>query len=224
MTKIYFLPILLLATASCLCGFDIPEEYSVEADSLFNSSRDEQNTIVRVFENNNGNTVYYAATAKLFNHDIETVAKYLTNIIGYQDYFSLIRRTELIENYSNELGNETYFSMASVAFAKALFIGSLDSVITNENGDLHIYFNKNHDRELNKRYYNREKGILTVEFHQFNMRFSLRKTDTNKTRVLLTAVTSPKIWIPQWLFRISANTFFPRVLTDFENWLKDLVE
>ena len=210
---------LLLIAVSYLYGLDVPEEFMLEADSLFNQGEETPKTFVGVFKDDNDFTIYFAATTRMFDYNIESLKCYLTDVVGYQEYFSFIRRSEVVENYHNELDRKAYFSVAAAAFAKALFIGSLDSVVNTDNEDVHIYYNKVHDEEMNKKYYDMERGILKIEFHEFKMCFRLRKIDENKTNVMLTSVVSPKIWIPRWLFQITANSLFPRILTDFKDWV-----
>ena len=217
---VFYMPIFIFIALSHLYSLDVPEQFQMETESLFNQGEETPKTFVRVFKDDNDITIYYAATTRMFDFNIETLKSYLTNVIGYQKYFSFIRRSELVENYDNEHNKKAYFSVAAAAFAKALFIGSLDSVITKEIGHVYIYYNKVHDEEVNKKYYDMERGILKIEFHEFNMCFILRKIDENKTNVILLSVVSPKMWIPRWLFRMTANFLFPGILSDFGNWLE----
>ncbi|KMQ53077.1 hypothetical protein CHISP_0298 [Chitinispirillum alkaliphilum] len=224
MTKFILLPAFLLFFVYHVNGFNVPESFIHKTDSLFNCSDEEPKTYVDVFRNDTDNRVYYASTTEILEYNIDTLRNHLTDVSRYNQYFKFIAKSELIENYKSDLKRDVYFCVATASFAKALFIGSIDSVTTQENGDVTIFFNKYHDEALNREFYENERGILKVQFHEFNMFFTLRKIEENKTKVLLTSVVSPKIWIPNWLFRMVANFLFPGILSNLDDWLKDNYE
>jgi hypothetical protein len=219
MNRVYFVTFLLLIIQNNLFGFTVPEDYLLKTDSLFNCSDKKPKTFVGVFKNENRNVVYYASTTKILGYNVDTVQYHLINVTRYPEYFKFIKKSELINDYKDNSDRDAFFNVAGAAFAKALFIGSIDYAIDSLNGNRKIYYNKVQDVELNKKYFEKEKGILKIEFYEFNMYFTLKKINENETSTLLVGIVAPKIWIPKWLFRMTAYFLYPSILADFEDAL-----
>jgi len=131
-----------------------------------------------------------------------------------------VKKSERIEDFKDDLGRDAYLSVVAVVLAKAVFIGSIDSVATSADGITNIIFSRNHGAEQNRGYHDQEKAVLKVEFLDFRMTFSLKEVAPNKTNVCLVGIVTPNIPIPQWLFRITAHLIFPNLLSDYDEWMK----
>lgn len=199
-----------------LWAITIPPDLALHTDSVFNNQDDKkQQTFVRVLEDRS--RIYYAATFKTVPFPLPLLRAKLENVPEYGKTATFVKKGRRIPHGTSKFG--TYLIVVGVAFAKSWFLCDIDSVVAHGN-EYWMFIDQNHDEKLNDEIRKQEDGIFTVEYEQFKIYWRLKDLGNGSTRVAMISCVDPKIWIPDWLFRIVSKVVYPGVLADFEAYVR----
>ncbi len=90
---------------------------------------------------------------------------------------------------------------------------------TDDSTELFIYLKQNKNAEMYNTCKREVKGFIKVEYHDFIMWYRLIDMGDGTTRIALVSFVESKIWIPRWLFRVTARRFFPGMVYTIERLL-----
>ena len=204
-----------LICATTLGAFTVPPNLIQRTDSLFaDTGSGQQETFVEVIKERS--TIYYAATVKTFECPMAEVRKLVENVESYYLVNSFVKKSEKI---SSAIDTSAYLIVMGIGFVRSWFLCNIDSVRTTESGVYTLYVNKNKTPKTNEIVRKEERGALTVEYYEFSIYWKLQDLGNDRTRVALIACVNPKIWIPQWLVKVTSKVIYPSMLRDFEKYL-----
>jgi hypothetical protein len=215
---IFFLLVIALA-AGISYSAGTTAEYPLRAvgDSILALSDDGQITRVEVTRSK---PIYvYAVTGKTVSFPLEVVRKVVCDMDQYT-FSHIMTRIDFLCLEPAGSRRPVYFVEVGGSFmAAALYLGVFDSSGIDPRSGSAIRFEHYADSALYKKCRSAIKAMIKVEPRDFSLGWRLRSINQTTTRVALISRLSLNMWIPQWLYNLTAKFLYPGVVQDLEKYL-----
>ncbi len=188
-----------------------------KADSIIALNSEEQITLVE--SRKEEHTIFQCLTVTTLEHPFERVAHLLSQWEHHATKVKYVRRVLPIFKGKSDTLTNTYFIEMGAWLAVSWFIGDMSIEIPHDSSIMKITFKQDLDSKGYEKWKKEAKGLFKVEYHDFIMWYQLIDLGNNQTRIALLGFVEPKVWIPRWLFKVTANKIFPRMVNVFETAL-----
>jgi hypothetical protein len=185
------------------------------ADSLFNSKVDSA-TSVKIIHNKH--TFFLVTTCKEIPVNYQKVSAALETITHYHQYFKFMKRSEFLRGMS--LGDSVAYFEVGVAYYVAWYAGYITKESSGENKESRYICGNLDQRVFKDNWDGKIGGLIRIRSHYVYLEWHLRDQGNGHTRVALTAIQAPVVYIPGWLLRIGAGSIFPGMVSELERYIK----
>jgi hypothetical protein len=195
-------------------------EYSLHkvCDSILALNADEQ--ITRVYVSNSKPIYVYAVTCKNLSFPLEAVRLVLCDLDQY-NFSSIMTRIDSLCLEPARSRRPVYFIEVAGSFmAAALYMGVFDTSGIDPQSGSDIRFEHYTDSTLDKKCREKAKALIKIEPRDFLIGWRLRSIDRTTTRVELISRLSLNLWVPQWLYNLTAKFLYPGVVKDLEKYMR----
>lgn len=202
--KIFFLHTLLLIVSAN--SFTMDTLFLQRVDSILTLPGDEQKTLIESREEDH--TIYQTMTTKIVNHPYATVTGLMEKWYLYTPQIKYLRRAIPITMNPSDSTPDLIFMEIGVWLAVSWFMGKMTITHTSDSSETHIRLKQYNDPDTYKKWRHEARGLFKVEYHDFLMWYRLTDMKNGKTRITLVGCVEPKVWIPTWLFNVTAKKIF----------------
>jgi hypothetical protein len=191
--------------------------FQQKCDSILYLKTNKTVTYVSISQNK---PVYvFAVTCKTLPFSLNKIENILKRVDNYT-FMSLITKIRCIGQMDSMQQRNVYFLEASGNFiAKAWYIGTFNDTAVDKISDYSVSLNHYSDTVLDKQCRDEVKALIKIDYRDFLIRWRLKKITQDSTNVELVSYLSLNMWIPNWLFDLTAKLLYPGVLKDLEKAL-----
>jgi hypothetical protein len=217
-SKPIFLIIIILTVSSTILSSPISNpSFQQKCDSILFLKATKTVTYVHV--TNNKPIYVFAVACKTLPYSIDKIENILKRIDNYT-FMSIITKIKRIDQKDPMPQKDVYFLEASGNFiAKAWYLGTFNDTASDKITDYTVSLNHYSDSVLDKQCHNDVKALIKIDFRDFLIKWRLKEISPDSTNVELVSYLSLNMWIPKWLFDLTAKMLYPGVLEDLEKVL-----
>jgi hypothetical protein len=118
------------------------------------------------------------------------------------------------------LGDSVAYFEVGVAFYVAWYAGYITKDSPGEKGECRFICGNLDQRVFKNKWDGRTGGLVRIRSHYVYLEWHLRDIGNGRTRISLSAIQAPAVYIPGWLLRIGAGNIFPGMVSELERYIK----
>lgn len=212
---VLYIPLLFTLTINAL---SVDSTFLHHCDSLI--ALDNENQMTSVTSTKQTHTVFQSITVKTINCPFHAFQVGMRQWHRYISGIRYVKRVVPVTVDPVDSMPNSIFIEVGVFLAVSWFMGDVSFEYPHDSNELYVYLKQNCMDPLYGQLKADSHGALKIEYHDFIIWYYIKDLGNRQTRIALIALVEPKVWIPGWLFKITAKTVFPGMLKKIEDMIR----